>query len=252
MVNLSVNLNKVATMRNARGGALPSVVHAAGVCVAAGVQGITVHPRLDERHITPRDVREVAARLAQSDAGAVEYNIEGDPRPDWLALVHEVRPTQATLVPVREGEVTSEAGWQPDTDAVAMRRVVAGLRDAGVRVSLFVEARPEAIQWAADMGGERVELYTEPYAVACSARAAGPAGAAAALAPYVEAAELAHSLGLGVNAGHDLDLDNLPAFAAVPHLDEVSIGHALMARALFVGLDRVVREYLAVLSRPRG
>lgn len=245
MVRLSVNVNKVATLRNSRGGEFPSVVEAVEVCLRAGAPGITVHPRLDERHITPADVRAVAARLAAEDAAGVEFNIEGDPRPDWLELVHEVRPTQATLVPVREGEVTSEAGWRRDTDAATMRGWVEDLRSAGIRVSLFIDAQPDAVRWAADMGGDRVELYTEPYAAAF---AADPSSASRACAPYVEAAELAHSLGLGINAGHDLDLDNLPAFKAVPHLAEVSIGHALMGRALFEGLGRVVGEYLAALA----
>jgi len=245
VVRLSVNVNKVATLRNSRGGSFPAVLDAVEVCLSAGAPGITVHPREDERHITPQDVRGVAGRLAEPDARGVELNIEGDPRASWLELVHAVRPAQATLVPVREGEVTSEAGWGRDTDASAMRGWITELKAAGIRVSLFVDAQPDAVRWAADMGADRIELYTEPYARAHAAR---PAAVDEALAPFVVAAELANSLGLGVNAGHDLDLDNLGAFKAVPHLAEVSIGHALMGRALFVGLPRVVGEYLALLA----
>lgn len=247
MVALSVNVNKVATLRNSRGGDYPAVLDAVQVCLDAGVQGITVHPRADERHITRRDVRDIAARLAQPDAAGVEYNIEGDPRPDWLEMVHALRPTQATLVPVREGEVTSEAGWRADTDAAFMRGVVEALRADGIRVSLFVDARPDAVRWAAEMGADRVELYTEPFAAAF---ARDPGATDEAMLPYVQAAGCAHGLSLGVNAGHDLDLHNLPTFAKLPHLAEVSIGHALIGRALFVGLPTVLSEYLAVLSPP--
>ncbi|MDD9941364.1 MAG: pyridoxine 5'-phosphate synthase [Myxococcales bacterium] len=246
MTRLSVNLNKVATLRNARGGRVPDVLTAAEVCLAAGAKGITVHPRADQRHIRPDDVTGLAERLRQRDATDVEFNIEGDPRPDWLDLVRRVRPQQATLVPVRPGEVTSEAGWAAHDD---VRTEVSDLRDRGIRVSLFVEADLDAVRWAERMGAERVELYTEPFAAACQ-RGEG----AQALPAYVEAATLAHSLGLGVNAGHDLDLDNLPLFRSVPYLDEVSIGHALISRALFVGLGRVVKEYLDLLASeaPRG
>lgn len=243
MVQLSVNVNKVATVRNSRGGAVPSVVEAARVCVAAGAPGITVHPRLDERHIRPSDVRELAAFL--STHPEVEYNIEGDARPDLMALVHEVRPTQCTLVPVLEGEVTSQGGWPTSTDEAELKRVIADLSEAGVRVSVFIEAVPEAVRWARSLGAHRVELFTEPYAVAFHA---GPEAAETAFAPFVAAAELAHELGMGVNAGHDLDLDNLVRFRALPHLDEVSIGHALISQALFDGLDAVVRRYLSVLE----
>ena len=244
LINLSVNINKVATVRNSRGGTIPSVLRAAQVCVQAGAPGITVHPRADHRHIRPDDVRELAEYIAALN-GRVEYNIEGDPRPDLLELVHQVRPTQCTLVPVRPGEITSEAGWPTDTPRESLRHVIRDLRAAGVRVSLFVDPHEAPIQWAADMGADRVELYTEPFARAFER---GEAAARESFATYAAAAERAHALGLGVNAGHDLDLDNLVLFRTLPHLDEVSIGHALVSEALFVGLATSVRQYLAVLT----
>lgn len=246
MIKLSVNVNKVATVRNSRGGRIPSVVEAARVCIAAGAPGITVHPRADARHITLADVHDLAALLAPLK-GRVELNIEGDPRPDLLALVREVRPDQCTLVPVRPGEVTSQAGWSPDTPEDRMRAIVEDLQACGARVSLFVDPLPDAIDWAAATGADRVELYTEPFARAAEA---GGAALVQALERYVAAAGRADDHGLGVNAGHDLDLMNLPVFRQVPHVVEVSIGHALISRAIFVGLDRVVREYLDVLAGP--
>jgi pyridoxine 5-phosphate synthase len=241
---LSVNVNKVATVRNARGGRLPSVIDAVRVCVDAGSPGITVHPRADARHITRQDVLDIAEELALF-RGRIEYNIEGDPRPDLVDLVLEVRPTQCTLVPVKPGEITSEAGWPESTPRGALETTIQRLKGAGVRVSLFVEADVAAVRWAAAMGGDRVELYTEPFARAFER---GPDAAAESYARYVAAAECAHDLGLGVNAGHDLDLRNLTLFRDLPHLDEVSIGHALISRAIFVGLRHVVREYLDVLA----
>ncbi len=251
MVKLSVNVNKVATLRNSRGGARPSVPDAVEVCIDAGAPGITVHPRADERHITARDVYAVAELLAKRPE-KVELNIEGDPRPGLLELVRAVKPAQCTLVPVRPGEITSEAGWPADTPRDALAAVVAEMRGLGVRVSLFVEADAAPIAWAADLGAHRVELYTEPYARAFER---GRDDAEASFARYVAAAERAHALGLGVNAGHDLDRENLVLFRGLPHLDEVSIGHALMSDALFEGLGRVVRSYLDVLAggaRGRG
>lgn len=246
MTRLSVNVNKVATLRNSRGGRRPSVLDAVRVCLDARAPGITVHPRADERHITPQDVRDIAA-LMEPHRHAVEYNIEGDPRPALVALVLEVRPDQCTLVPVRPGEITSQAGWTPDTPRDALAPIIERLRRGGVRVSLFVDPEPEPIRWAAAIGADRVELYTEPYARAFER---GTDAARASVKTYANAAQLAHSLGLGVNAGHDLDLDNLTIFRDLPHLAEVSIGHALISRALFVGLDRVVREYVDVLQPP--
>jgi pyridoxine 5-phosphate synthase len=245
MTRLSVNVNKVATLRNSRGGAQPSVVEATRVCLAAGAGGITVHRREDERHIRSSDVHEIAALLATPrEQQGVEYNIEGDPRPEWISLVRAVRPDQATLVPVTPGEITSNAGWSVATDDTAMRRTVAELKREGIRVSVFVDARVPSVEWAARVGADRVELYTQPFA---EAFASGAAAARPVFADHVAAAERAHALGLGVNAGHDLDLDNLTLYRTLPHLAEVSIGHALISRALFVGLDRTVREYVRVL-----
>jgi pyridoxine 5-phosphate synthase len=244
--SLSVNVNKVATLRNSRGGHSPRVLDAVGVCLAAGVAGITVHPRADERHITPQDVRDVAAMLKNHPS--VEFNIEGDPRPGLLALVHEVRPQQCTLVPVSPGEITSQAGWMPGPQTSALAATVSDLRARGIRVSLFIDPEPEAIRFAGSLNADRVELYTEPFARAFEQ---GPQVAAQSFGRYAAAAELAASLGMGVNAGHDLDLDNLLLFRDLPHLNEVSIGHAIMSRALFVGLAAVVAEYLAVLAAAR-
>jgi pyridoxine 5-phosphate synthase len=246
---LSVNVNKIATLRNARGGSVPSVVEAARVCLGAGAPGITVHPRADERHIRRADVGEVAAVVAEwrGRTGAdVEYNMEGDPRPDFIEMVERVRPDQCTLVPVMPGEITSQAGWSIDRPMPELADAIARAQAAGVRVSLFVDPDPAAIRWAASMRADRIELYTEPFA---RAFAAGEASGRASFAAYAAAAEVAHGLGLGINAGHDLDLDNLVLFRSLPHLDEVSIGHALISRALYVGLETVVREYLRVLER---
>jgi pyridoxine 5-phosphate synthase len=244
VVKLSVNVNKVATIRNSRGGAVPSVIEAVRVCIAAGVPGITVHPRADARHITADDVRAIAAHLVTL-GGRVEYNIEGDPRPDLLDLVQEVRPTQCTLVPVRPGEITSQAGWSSDTPREQLLQVVKRLRSAGVRVSLFIDPDEAAVRWAAEMGADRVELYTEPFARAFEHSVEE---AHRSFGEYAAASDLAHSLGMGVNAGHDLDLDNLVLFRRLPYLDEVSIGHALVSYALFVGLAQSVHEYLDVLA----
>jgi len=244
MIHLSVNVNKVATLRNSRGGAFPRVTEAVAVCVSAGVSGITVHPRADRRHITPEDVRDVATMLARHKPH-VEFNIEGDPRADLLALVEEVKPDQCTLVPVAPGEITSQAGWRPDANTSGLDAVIASLKSHGVRVSVFVDPQEAPIRWAASVGADRIELYTEPFARAFER---GTDAARQSFAVYADAARLAHSLKLGVNAGHDLDLENLTIFRQLPHLDEVSIGHAIMSRAIFVGLDRVLGEYLAVLA----
>jgi pyridoxine 5-phosphate synthase len=241
---LSVNVNKVATIRNSRGGQVPSVIETVRTCVSSGAPGITVHPRADARHITFADVEEIASEL-QPPGGNVEFNIEGDPRPDLLELVHRVRPDQCTLVPVRPGEITSQAGWPADTPLAELRATVRQLRDRGIRVSLFINPEPDAVRWAASVGGDRIELYTEPYA---RAFIRGERDARESFGKYAAAASLAHELGLGINAGHDLDLSNLPLFRSLLHLDEVSIGHALISHALFVGLDRAVREYLKVLA----
>jgi pyridoxine 5-phosphate synthase len=244
MVKLSVNVNKVATIRNSRGGQVPSVLDAVYVCLRAGVHGITVHPRADARHITSTDVHDVARTLERTKPD-VEYNIEGDPRPDLLELVHAVKPDQCTLVPVAPGEITSHAGWDPRTPRAAIAGVVEDLRRAGIRVSIFVDPEEAPIRWAAEVGADRIELYTEPFARAFER---GSDEGQQSFEIYARAAELAHALGLGVNAGHDLDLDNLVLFRSLPYLDEVSIGHALISHALFVGLAQSVHEYLGVLS----
>src|SRR5260221_1397719 len=244
MIKLSVNVNKVATLRNSRGGHAPSLLDAVDVCVAAGAPGITVHPRADQRHITPGEVRDIVRRLREKTPG-VEYNVEGDARPDLLNLVDDVRPDQCTLVRVRRGEVTSEAGWRPGRATAGVPDIIARLHARGIRVSVFVDAEPEPIQWAASVGADRIELYTEPFARAFEQ---GLDAGRRSFARYAESARRAHDLGLGINAGHDLDLDNLVIFRELPFLDEVSIGHAIMSRALFAGLKTVVGEYLKVLS----
>ncbi len=249
MAKLSVNVNKVATLRNSRGGSTPSVVRAVVTCLDAGAPGITIHPRADERHIRQADVPEIAACLAEYRARTgrrVEFNIEGDPRPAFVELVIATRPDQCTLVPVAPGEITSQAGWPASTDRTRLGKIIADLRAATIRVSVFVDPEAAPVRWAADVGADRVELYTEPFA---RAFAQGADAGRASYATYIAAAELAHSLSLGVNAGHDLDLDNLQMFRHLPHLDEVSIGHALMGHALWVGLDRAVRDYLDALGR---
>jgi pyridoxine 5-phosphate synthase len=249
MVRLSVNVNKVATLRNSRGGSVPSVIEAVDVCIAAGAPGITVHPRADRRHINPDDARDVARRLRGHTARRIEYNIEGDPRPDLLDLVDEIGPDQCTLVPVVPGEITSQAGWRPGSATDRMPQIIERFHARRIRVSLFVDATPGPIEWAASVGADRIELYTEPYARAFER---GTAESQRAFTEYAECARLAHSLGLGVNAGHDLDLQNLVVFRELPFLEEVSIGHALVSRALFVGLSTVVREYLQLLAPAIG
>ena len=239
-IKLSVNVNKVATLRNSRGGREPDVLEAVRVCIKAGAPGITVHPRVDRRHITAVDVHEIAELLKTS--AHVEFNVEGDPRPDLLDLVLRVRPTQCTLVPVKPGEITSQAGWPAETPVNELSTVVNGIKKLGTRVSLFVDPVSPAIRWAAAVGADRIELYTEPFARAFELQLGEDS-----FKIYAEAAELAHSLGLGVNAGHDLDLHNLRLFRALPHLAEVSIGHALISRALYVGLERSVRDYVDAL-----
>lgn len=259
MIRLSVNVNKVATLRNSRGGRLPSVTEAVAVCLEAGAPGITVHPRADERHITRQDVSELAAQLgtaarpreqvasagALSASGPAEFNIEGDPTADFVDLVVAARPHQCTLVPVVPGEVTSQAGWPASTSPERLTAVIARLHAEGIRVSLFVDPAEAPIRWARRLGADRIELFTEPFAAAC---ARGRDHGRESFEVYVAAATLAHTLGLGVNAGHDLDLENLQIFRELPYLDEVSIGHALISHALYVGLDRAVRDYLAVVA----
>lgn len=251
---LSVNLNKVALLRNARDLDLPSIEHAARVCLAAGADGLTVHPRPDRRHIRPEDVTALAALLAAEDDQA-EFNIEGNPfaeaeagYPGFLALVEQAaesgRVDQCTLVPDTPGQRTSDHGWDLGRDAGRLEPLVARLKALGCRVALFMDPEPEAMHAAADLGADRVELYTEPYA-----RAFADGEPSAELARYADAARAAHDAGLGLNAGHDLNLDNLGPFVrAVPHIAEVSIGHALTADALWTGLDAAVRAYQSILE----
>jgi pyridoxine 5-phosphate synthase len=236
MVRLSVNINKIATLRNARGGDNPDVLRTALDIERFGAQGITVHPRPDERHIRRSDVYALAPLLT------TEFNIEGYPSADWLALVREVRPAQATLVPDPPGVLTSDSGWDTLRHKAFLREVVAGLKADGIRVSLFVDADPERVAHAADTGADRVELYTGPYAHGFHS------DRHAAIAPYMDAARKAEETGLGLNAGHDLDLYNLRFFQEnIPGLLEVSIGHALVCDALTHGLQNTVALYLREL-----
>lgn len=249
MPTLSVNVNKVATLRNARGGDVPSLSEAVRICIRAGVRSITVHPRLDQRHIRPEDVRNIAALLSDQPE-SVEFNVEGDPRPDWLELVHEVLPTQATFVPVLPGEITSQAGWPESTQPEELRTQILALQKKGVRCSLFINPSVQAVQWAKACGADRIELFTEPYA---RGYAQAPRGdKQQLLADYLAAGRAATELGMGINAGHDLDEHNLGLFCELKrqgcNLQEVSIGHALISQALFDGLEAVVRRYLAICS----
>ena len=242
MVKLSVNLNKIAVLRNSRGGELPSVIKAARTAIAAGCQGITVHPRPDARHITHRDVLELAEMLT------VEFNIEGYPAPEFLDLVCRVKPTQCTLVPDPPGVLTSNAGWDLASGSSWLGHILKRLRDAGIRISLFLEADVSQVPRARALGADRIELYTGPYA-----KAFGTPEAARILELHREAARVAREEGLGINAGHDLNLDNIPAYVkAVKGLAETSIGHALIADAIYMGLTRAVKAYLKALgSKPR-
>ncbi len=243
MIKLSVNVNKVAVIRNSRGGDLPSPVEAARTAIKAGCHGITVHPRPDARHITYQDVLELAAMLSTETRG-VEFNIEGYPGAEFLELVARVRPTQCTLVPDPPGVLTSNAGWNLGPGAEWLSGVLDRLRDAEVRTSLFMEADPAGIIRAKELGADRVELFTGRYA-----RAFGTADGKRILAMHREAARTAQNVGLGINAGHDLNLNNIPAYVhAIPMLDEVSIGHALISDALYVGLENAVRAYLRALG----
>lgn len=242
MVRLSVNLNKIALLRNSRGGAIPDVLRAARTCIAAGCHGITVHPRPDARHITTRDVLELAALVS------VEFNIEGYPSPAFIDLVTRVKPAQVTLVPDPPEVLTSNAGWTLTAiDTHWMRDVLARLREAGIRSSLFLEPDSAQIERARELGADRIELYTGPYANTFGTAAGDPI-----LRAHRDAARRARHLGLGVNAGHDLDLKNIPPYVrAVRGLQETSIGHALINDALYLGLMRTVKAYLKALgSRP--
>ncbi len=241
--NLSINLNKVALLRNQRDMPYPSVTEAARSVINAGAQGITVHPRPDERHIRRQDVRDLAAMLQGPGLERIEYNIEGYPAPDWIALVKEVRPHQATLVPDPPEAHTSDEGWDIPANRAFLEDVVGELKAAGIRVSLFVDCDPERLCPAREVGADRVELYTGPYGFAF-----GKAEEEAEFARCVGAAEAAREVGLGLNAGHDLNLENLPRLRrAVPWLLEVSIGHAFTADALRLGYAGAIKAYLRAL-----
>jgi pyridoxine 5-phosphate synthase len=245
MAQLSVNVNKVALLRNTRHLGIPSVTRAATIALDAGAHGITVHPRPDERHIRAHDVHELHALL--KNYPQVEFNIEGNPFENALDLVRAVRPDQFTLVPDDPAQSTSDHGWDLARDAQRLESIVAEVKRLGVRVSLFMDADPQAIARAADVGADRIELYTEPYA-----RAFGTSREAEVLADFARAAHAAAAAGLGINAGHDLNQQNLPRFlAAVPGVLEVSIGHALVADALEAGLAATVRGYLAAVGQGR-
>jgi pyridoxine 5-phosphate synthase len=242
---LSVNLNKVALLRNQRDVGYPSVLDAARLVVHAGAHGITVHPRPDERHIRRTDVTELATLLESELPAGTEFNIEGYPTPEFVALIREVRPDQVTLVPDAPDQRTSDHGWDVKEGFRSLQSAIRELKGTGARVSLFMDPEPGAIASAATVGADRIELYTGPYA---HAFASGEANVL--LRRYVQAAEAAAAAGLGVNAGHDLNLDNLPAFAhAIPQLAEVSIGHAITADALRIGFPAAVEAYLRALRR---
>ena len=235
---LSVNVNKIATLRNARGGSIPDLLQAATRIQSFGAQGVTVHPRPDERHITYQDVRDLRPVVHS------EFNIEGYPSDDFIKLVLEVKPEQVTLVPDSPNVITSNAGWNVPENEQMLKDVIDQFSKAGIRTSLFMDTSEKGIYAAALTGANRIELYTEGYAV--KHRVTGED----AVIPYARAATLAHGLGLGINAGHDLDLSNLKDFSNnVPHLDEVSIGHALISDALYMGLSNAVAKYLACLNK---
>lgn len=237
MTNLSVNINKVATIRNARGGNTPDVLKFACDAEAFGAQGITVHPRPDERHIRYSDVYGLKPLIT------TEFNIEGNPCDKFIDLVQKVKPTQVTLVPDAPDAITSNAGWDVKNNYSFLAELVEHFTSYGVRTSIFVGTELENLEWAAKTGIDRVELYTEPYASHYFE------DREKAIAPFVTAAQYAKSLGMGVNAGHDLNLDNLAYFHQnIPLLDEVSIGHALISDALYLGLKETIRQYRACLE----
>ena len=239
MTNLSVNLNKIALLRNSRNLEIPKVTKAAQICIAAGAQGITVHPRPAQRHIRPIDVYQLAEILT------VEFNIEGNPfEPPFLEIVRQVKPTQCTLVPDASDTFTSDHGWNLFKDRERLVPLIQELKTLGIRVSLFMDTNLNQLQQAKAIGSDRVELYTEPYATAFRH------GKIDSVFPqYAAAVAKAQELGLGVNAGHDLNLENLRKFCSIPGILEVSIGHALIAESLEMGLHNTVKEYLKILSQ---
>ncbi len=237
MTRLSVNINKIATLRNARGGNNPDVIKTALDCERFGAEGITVHPRPDERHIRYSDVIELKKVVT------TEFNIEGYPDERYLKLVRETKPAQATLVPDGPDAITSNAGWDTIKHKALLTDIILEIKSYGVRVSVFVDPVITMVEGAKAIGADRIELYTEPYATHYHQNRE------AAIKPYVEAAKVAHQLGLGINAGHDLDLHNLKYLRdSIPHLDEVSIGHALICDALYLGLENTIQLYLRQLK----
>lgn len=238
MTKLSVNINKVATLRNARGGNHPDVLRVADDCEMFGADGITVHPRPDERHIRYADVRAIKPQIT------TELNIEGNPIDRYIDLVLEVKPTQVTLVPDAEDQITSNHGWDTKANRAFLTDVVGRFREAGIRTSIFVDPSVEMVGYAKECGADRVELYTEPYA------AGYERDREAAIAPFVAAAEEARRIGLGLNAGHDLSLQNLHFFhERIPWVDEVSIGHAIICDALYLGLHETIAMYRRAIGR---
>lgn len=237
MTKLSVNINKIATLRNARGGNNPDVVRVALDCERFGAQGITVHPRPDERHIRHQDVFDLRLQLS------TEFNIEGYPSEDFCNLVIKVKPAQVTLVPDAPDQLTSNHGWDTKNNIEFLTPIVKRFKDAGIRVSIFIDPDKEMADYAKQIGADRVELYTEPYASQYAT------DREKAIAPFIEAARHCREIGLGLNAGHDLSLQNLAYFhACIPWVDEVSIGHALICDALYLGLRETIKEYLNCLK----
>jgi pyridoxine 5-phosphate synthase len=237
MTKLSVNINKIATLRNARGGDVPNVIQVAKDVQKFGAQGVTIHPRPDERHIRYQDAHDLKPIVY------TEYNIEGNPIDKFLELVLQLKPTQATLVPDAVDAITSNAGWDTQKHKGYLKEVIAQLKAEGIRTSIFVDPLPEMIEGAADTGTDRIELYTEGFAHQYKL------GNKNAIKPYAECATLAHELGLGLNAGHDLSLENIHFFKEhVPHLLEVSIGHALICESIYQGLEKVIKHYLELLK----
>jgi len=240
MVRLSVNINKIATLRNARGGNLPDVLKAAMDCERFGAQGITVHPRPDERHIRFQDAHDLKPLVK------TEFNIEGNPTPEFIKLVLEIVPAQVTLVPDDPGQLTSDHGWDTIRNKEKLKVIIEELHHARIRTSIFVDSDPLMVEHARDTGTDRIELYTESYARDY------PENPERAIEPFIRAAETANMLGIGLNAGHDLNLDNLKYFAQnIPGLLEVSIGHALICDALYYGLENTIQLYLRQLSNRR-
>lgn len=236
MTKLSVNINKIATLRNSRGGNMPSVTEAAIKIQEFGAQGITIHPRPDERHITRKDAYDLKPLVY------TEFNIEGNPHRPFIDMVLELKPTQVTLVPDSNEVLTSNAGWDTKTHLDYLTEIITEFKNAGIRTSIFLDPKPELCEYAAKTGADRIELYTEAYASHYHQREN-------AIMPYVETAKRATEVGLGINAGHDLSLENLAYFAQnIPNLLEVSIGHALIGEALYMGLENTVQAYLKRLQ----